>query len=232
MKYDVNNLKYIILPGKYPEDPQLHTLHNQAYLYWQNFWNNVFRENGSKDTVCADNFWRQDMVTMLMHENEIIAQHLYSFFNIKSLAAINHTYFTSIFNDEYFKKLKNRQSYSVMSMEYFAVSPHWRKKNCGISLASVLIGLACKHQTILLSDALIGPSRSDLKVTQLTTEYGGDIIVSGLSMHNTPVDLIAIFKDKAKPHPDFNVQRLVNKLWQERTNFVNIDRYINKKVAA
>lgn len=232
MNKNVKNLKYVIIPGKFPEDPSLQALHNKAFLYWKNFWNNVFKENGTNDTVNPDHFWRQDMVTLLMDGDEIIGQHLYSFFHLKSVAAKNHSYFVEGFNEEYFIQLNDRKGSTVMSVEYLAVSPHWRKVDCGVSLGTVLIGLACQHQRLHGTSILTAPSRVDVKVDRMVAEYGGEVIVGGLHMHNTPVNLMAIFKEKNKIHHNLKVSSLIDKLWSERIDHTQYAPLEKRKIAA
>lgn len=227
---DVSKLKYVILSGHFPKDPALHALHNKAFLYWKNFWNNVFKENGTNDQVNPDHFWRQDMVTILMNGEDIVALHLYSFFHLKSIAAKNHSYFVEGFNEEYFEKLNKRQGSSVMSLEYLTVAADWRKKDCGISLGSVFVGLACLHQKLHDVSVLIAPARVDVKVDRMMEEYGGEVIVGGLEMHNTPVSLMAIFNDKSKKHPDQNVNSAVEKLWKDRIDYTQADQDTKTKI--
>ncbi|MES2768672.1 MAG: hypothetical protein V4596_05945 [Bdellovibrionota bacterium] len=227
---NTNHLKYIIISGKFPEDQSLHALHNKAFLYWKNFWNNIFKENGTDDTVNADHFWRQDLVTLLMDGDEIAGQHLYSFFHLKSLASKNHSYFVEGFNEEYFVQLNQRKGSTVMSVEYLAVAPDWRKKNCGVSLGTVLIGLACQHQKLHNISVLTAPSRVDVKVDRMVAEHGGEVIVGGLEMHNTPVSLMAIFREKTKVHDDLSISSLIDRLWNERTDYTSVKE--KQKIAA
>lgn len=222
MKEESFNFKYILIPGNFPKDNKNQILHNKAYLFWKNFWNEVLKENGTNHTVSPDNFWRQNIVSLIMCGEEIVGMHLYSFFNTRSLAALDHSYMVHSFTADYMEKLSQKNSKNLMSIEYLTVAKGWRKKDIGISLSAVLLTLACKYQKDLNLDALVAPSRSDNKVTETILDLGGEILVGDLEMHNTPVDLIAIFNDQDHLHPNSNVNKLANQLWESKIDTTGI----------
>lgn len=83
------DLQYVILPGTSPCHFEHQELHDRAYLFWKNFWQDVYK---SSDDVVADDFMRQ-IVPVVLYKSEIVAMHLYTIFNPKSAAAQEHTYF-------------------------------------------------------------------------------------------------------------------------------------------
>jgi hypothetical protein len=169
-----------------------------------------------------------------MNNDEIVGMHLYSFFDIRSNAALEHSYMATSFTPEYMSAL-TKKSKSLMSIEYLTVAKGWRKKDIGLSLSNVLLRLACKYLEHLNIDALIAPSRSDNKVTQSIVDLGGEVLVSDLVMHNTPVDLIAIFNDRDHFHPDSKINALAERLWNSKkdmTGILGTDEKQNFKIAA
>jgi hypothetical protein len=230
MNKKLQELEYIVLPGKFPMDIYAQKLHNQAFQFWEDFWNRVFAEIHMDRRVSSDNFWRQDMVTLLMHKGEIVGQHLYSFFSMDSLATLKHTYAKQSFHPEFFETLKQRKIVSLMSIEFLAVADRWRKKHSGVSLASVLVGLACQQQKHYNIDALIAPTRAKLKITELLIEHGGEIIVAGTQLHGEPADEMIIAK--SKPPQDTKVQFLIRKLWNQRQDLTqDLPLIVRKKSA-
>lgn len=169
-----------------------------------------------------------------MSGEEIVGMHLYSFFDIQSVAALEHSYMATSFTPQYIEFLK-KKSNTLMSIEYLTVAKGWRKKEIGLSLSAVLLRLACKYQEHLGTDALIAPSRSDNKVTKSILDLGGEVIVGDLIMHNTPVDLIAIFNDRDHFHPDPRINSLAERLWSSKkdtTGILGTEESRSLKIAA
>jgi hypothetical protein len=221
----LSKLNYVLLPGKYSQNsnPETLKLHNKSYLYWKNFWTSVFTQNGADMKPNPDTYYRQDIVTHIMFGQEIVAMHMYSFFSFESFVAREHSYFKKSFSEPFLKYLDENRARHVMSIEYMTVDSKWRRSQIGLSLGETLMGLAVKVQADFGCDFGVAPSRSDVKVTQMCEDVGADVVVRGISMHNTPCDLIAIPIAKIRPPRDARVAQLVEQLWAKREDHTNLN---------
>jgi hypothetical protein len=232
MKDEVRNLKYIILPGQFPQDKAAQDLHNKSYLFWKNFWNKVFSEKGTNPHWEADTIWRQDLIGLLVHEDRIVAQLLFTFFDCRSLAAREHSYFLNSFNDEFFKRLEEKKANYIMTMESLAIEPDWRKQVSGISLSGVMLSLTSRHIQEFECDASVAAVRTNSAVPSVIKNVGGETLVSGIELYEEPGELMAIFRNKIKKFPDLDVQRLSEKLWNERWDVTQDIPVVQRKKAA
>lgn len=212
----LSELEYVIIPGRLYGQPELEALNNEAFRYWKSFWQGVFAQNGCPEDLNEDAFIRQNMICILKTKNEIAGMHLYSFYNLSQDASLNHSYIKDSYNDLYIERLRSLNIKKVMSLEYLTVSPGWRKKYIGVSLGNLLVGLSGRVLSAVNYDASIAPSRSDVGVTAMACDIGGEIVIGNIEMHKTMCDLITIRNRKLKPHPDSIVNRWVEHYWNTR----------------
>lgn len=215
----LSDLEYIIIPGRLHKQPELESVHDLAFTYWKSFWESVFIENGCPGDLNEDCFLRQNMICLLKSKNEIAGMHLYSFYNLKSPACQNHSYIKGSFNDYYLQTLNANGVKYAMSIEYLTVNPKWRKKDLGLSLANILLGLSGYVLKSIDYDACIAPSRADVGVTRMVCEMGGQVIVPEIEMHKTVCDLVAIYNSDVRPHPDEPVNEWIKTFWRNRLDY-------------
>lgn len=218
----LNGLEYIIIPGNLHHQPGLEALHQEAFNFWKTFWNDVFIQNGCPGDLNEDSFLRQNMICLLKSKDEIAAMHLYSFYNLESQACLNHSYIRGNFNEDYISKLRLSGIKYAMSLEYLTVNPNWRKRNVGVSLGDICAGLSGEVLKSVNYDSSIAPSRSDVGVTSMARDIGGEIVVAGIELHKTMCDLIAIRKSSVKNHPNADVNRWVRKFWNQRQDHTGL----------
>lgn len=216
-------LKYYILPGKCPLGFEFTEIHNKAFEYWKTFWSKVYADAGSLDAFHPDDFFRQDYIPVIMWKNEIVAMHLYTFFNLKQRSAIHHNYF-NFFNEQFFEKLNELKIEYVMSMEFLTVDPKWRKKESFISVAELLSGIGLELFKQSQGQAAIAPARKDVKVHEMAYKFNFDCLVSDVNCRNFDCDLILGVKNKISNHPDNYLNALVQKIWNERIDTTGISK--------
>jgi hypothetical protein len=215
----LDQLQYIILPGKLPPGSPYVSLHNQAYEYFKTFWRRVFADNGLSEPVQFEHdFYRMDFVTLLMHQQSIAGLHLYSFFNLELSAHCEHEYFQGNRGDVYLTNLKGHGAKSVLTMEYFTVDPNWRKKQIGLSLGPILGSLGTRIQLSCGADASLTRAREDVGSDRMFEELGGEALCKNVSMYNTPVSIMAAYSENVKGLTDFTSRRYVDKFWSERVD--------------
>lgn len=155
-------IRYVVLPGKSPTSHAGRALHDQAFEFWGEIWPLVFAENrASGSSIDPQQFWRQDVVTCLFHEDQVIAQQCYSRYDLRSRAARAQPYLQEAFGPTFSEMLIDRGVAEVMTMECLAVAPEWRRARGAISLGSALITLGFVLQNALRIPAVITISRSD-----------------------------------------------------------------------
>ncbi len=220
MEKKINDLRYVIIPGKPSHDHPLNHLHEKAYLAWRQVWEAEFKALNFPIQDLANDFLRQDYIPLLVSGDEVAALHLYSEFNISNRAITDHKYFTSNYPPEFLQALRSRGVKTVMSMEYLTVSPAWRAKQIKIQLADVMIGLGIKLLPETRAQAYIGPARNDYKVSNKTYSFGFECIQANVVNHNVSCDLVAGFRDKLVSSPDQKIAGLIQTLWSNRLNSV------------
>ncbi|MES2768666.1 MAG: hypothetical protein V4596_05915 [Bdellovibrionota bacterium] len=216
MNKKLEQLKYIILPGKFPNDPIAQDLHNKSFLYWKNFWNKIFEEKKLNHQVLADNLWRQDLIGLIINDNEIVGQIFYSFFNLKSLTSNNHSYLINNYTEDFFARLKEQGITNFMTMESIGIAPHWRKNQSGVPMSAVIFSLACEHLKQFENEVLIGAARKNSVVPSVLKQLGAEALITDIDLYDEPAELIAIFRKNIKVYPDSAVPLLSKKLWNQR----------------
>lgn len=218
----LESLRYSLLPGRFAPGFEGTSLYNKAFQYWVAFWNKVLADNGSHEPIEPYDFLRSDLVAVLTSNDEVVAVHLYSLFNIEQTSLEYHPYLRGKEERAFLASLKDLNCRSAVSFEFLTLNDQWRKSKIGFSLAPVIVGLGYKIQKALNIDAALGRCRKDLHVNQLMTQVGGITLKTDVMMHNTPTDFCAVLLSQMKDHPDKDVQELIGALWSKRTDFSNL----------
>lgn len=213
----LDQLQYFILPGKLPLGSPYTSLHNQAYEYFKTFWRRVFVDNGLNEPVHFEHdFYRMDYVNLLMHGSTIVGLIMHSVFNLRLSAHQDHEYFANNSGNIFLADLKERNANSALTMEYFSVDPHWRKSHCGLSLGPILISLGTRIQRACGVDASLGRAREDVGTNRMFEGLGAQVLLSNVSMYNTPISIMVAYSNNVRDLPDISSRRYVNKFWNER----------------
>jgi hypothetical protein len=212
----MNRLEYHLITGDSLRSTAGPTLESKTKEFWFNFWESVFRNNGSSTKPSFENLLRHDYVCVLSSDGTPIALSCSSLFDLSLRSTRSHPYFAGVFTDTYLSNLAQMKVRSATSIEYLSVNPAHRRRAVNIPLAQILIGLHVELFKSLGLDAIVAVSRSDVKVTQMAEKFGYRALVRGVQLHNTPCDLITCLRSEARPHPDPTVRALVERLWNER----------------
>ena len=215
----LTGLQYSIFQGSGALEPSIPSLHNASYSFWKSFWESFYRDAGSESSFSADNFHRQDFVTILARDHEIAAMHLYSLFRLDHLSDLDHKYLAP-YPKDFFPFMEKHQATFVLSLEYLTVAPNWRKNICGVSLGEVLIGCGLRVMSEMGAHAVIAPARADeKKVNEMAYRYGFDCFESGLKMLGCPIDIVVGFKGMVKESPDPEIAQWVDRYWAKRRDY-------------
>ncbi len=223
--------RYVILPGKPGPGSQNQELHDRAYEFWKSFWSKIYSDAGSPESFVPEDFTRQDFIPVILHGDTIVAMHLYTIFNIRSLAIREHRYF-KFFPEEFFSYLWDHSVDSVLSLEFLTVAEGWRKHDIGVSLSRVLVDCSRRLMNQLPVGALIGPARSDNKVNEMVVDFGFTTFQAGLKKRNFTVDLMVGFRNQIHPCSDFASHALAKELWNKRQDLTLQNSELTSELAA
>ncbi len=211
-----NSLSFEIFPGRYLEKDSSVARYNLIFEFWEKFWIDVMRDNGTTERIDSYDFLRSDLVAAIMNGDEVVSIHLYTLLRFEQGNIHVHPYFSGESGDRFYNELKRVGIESAMTLEYLTVNPGWRKSRLGYSLAPVVVGLGYQIQKQLGIDATLGRCRQDNGVNRLMTDVGGEALVRDVMMYNTPTDFCIVHRDSMTTHPDQDVSRRVESLWASR----------------
>lgn len=208
--------RYLLLPSLNPPAEYL-AAHATIFSLWRTIWTEVFVGLNIDPAVLEDEFGRQDLICAIMHGEEPVAVHLYTFFAADCLAARAHTYLKQ-YPELFFERIAEKGLRKLMSMEYMAVNPAWRKGRSPVHMGAVLVGLAAEVTKLYQQDAAIAPARRDHKVNEIAFAFGGEAVLSNVINHNVPCDLLACRRENLVPHADPRIRGMVDSLWRRQEN--------------
>jgi hypothetical protein len=217
----VSELTYLLMPGKCPKNFEYLKQYELAYAYWKAFWTHVYAEADSASAFVLDDFYRQDIICGIFAKDEVVALHLYSFFNLETQAVKDHHYF-AFYPPSFSQYLRQNRSSLVMSMEFMTANPKWRKKTSGVSFAEVIGTCGLKVLACSEADAAIAPARKDVKVHEMAKRTGFDVWQENVVKRNFICDIIVGFRDRVHANEDLQVQRIADQLWTQRIDTTGV----------
>lgn len=231
MNDKVSKLQYYLLSARNPLPDQIE-IHDKAFKFWLSIWKPTLAELKCDDSHLHEDFIRQDLVSCICYNGEVVGVLLFSFFRLGPEAVMKFRYMKDNFNDFYFKKIQAYGVQSVMSMQYLAVHQDWRgKKNPAAPISILLLGLAHKVRDLHSIDAAIAPARRDHGASDLSVAQGGDRIQERVLSHNVECDLIANIKGRTHAYPDPEIQNLIDYLWDHHINSLQVQPTRHLRVA-
>ena len=230
--HNQSDLKYYLLSATNPPFEYVE-IHDRAFNSWMEIMHDAFKEVGNPDiSHLHEDFVRQQVVSCLCSKGEVIATFLHSFASIYTRATRSFRYMKDNFPDTFFEQIKKRGITNVMTSNYMAIHPDWRRGKHSIQVAPVMVGLSLRVRDLFEADAFIGVWRNDRKVNQLAYDQGGECIVANVRNHNTPCDLILMDSRTIYKYPSPQVKRDVTWLWENRVNAFYEPRIrVERKVA-
>lgn len=211
----VSDIKYIVLPGRFCESSYL-PLYNKAFDFWKQNWTDVFKQLGTSKVPSADDFFRQDFIPVILHQDRIVAIHLYTLYDMRTDRTLGHSYLAHNFTPEYFSILKGKGLEKVMSMESLFIDPAYRKSLVGVQFAEVLICLGQRlFEQYTDAEAIIAPARQDVKVSVIAQPIGFKIIQPDITLNNVPVDLVLCRRGEPAHSPNELTRFYTEALWRK-----------------
>lgn len=205
------NFRYILLSPHNANTQESQDLLNKVYDTWGKTFSNVVEDTGGQ--LDKDDFFRYDLIGVLMHGNSIVGSHCYSLFNLKLNCCLEHHFFQNISSEVIQQLIKDGQSL-VYSLEYSQISPEFRKGSGNIRWIDVLIGCALKYLDNSDANGIIGTPRTDIKVDKTTFRLGAVEIQPPIKKMNYECAVI-YFPKKINRHFDNPlVAQYVQFLWK------------------
>lgn len=191
---------------------------NDIYTIWKNTFGRVL-ENAGAELDIGD-FFRSHNAGVLTYQEEVVAFNLFTNFNFQLHAHRDHPYFKSLDSD--LIEAVTSKSGKVMTMEYFTVSPQWRKQNKEIHWGEILAGLGLQYMDQSCVELGVGTPRTDLKVDQMCERLGANIR-GYVNKMNYECAVVVFEKKQARAFENPLTRHWVNRLW---------DKYQNRKNAS
>ncbi|MFZ4403940.1 MAG: hypothetical protein ACOYOK_07545 [Pseudobdellovibrionaceae bacterium] len=203
---------FIFEDTKYLNNYEL-SIYNQTYQHWYRVWNDLLRSS-SDSILTSDNFLRQSKVCSLVYNNQVIGMIAASFFDLNIEAYKDHSYLLP-FKSIDLNRIRSETNSLIMSIEYVSVEPVFRKKDLGISIGTLLLGLSMKVFDESNAVAVLGTARNQMHVDEMCFNYGFKPI-GQISKYGHPCTLILNNKEQLKNHDNHLIFESVNRLWTKR----------------
>lgn len=183
---------------------------NDIYQMWRQTFGKVLEKAGA-DLDVGD-FFRSHSAGVLTYLDEVVAFNLFTNFNFQLHAHRDHPYFQSL--DKALIDDVTSKSGKVMTMEYFTVSPLWRKQNREIHWGEILAGLGLQYLDQSTVEVGVGTPRKDIKVDEMCERLGATIRGSVQKM-NYECAVVVFEKKQGRSFENPLTRHWVNRLWNK-----------------
>ena len=208
------SISYQIIPLHQASESQKDLL-NEVFELWEETFGRVLNSAGVE--LDYNDFFRCHTAGVLLYKNEVVGFNLFTTFDLNLRAHRHHNYFKEL--DPQFVKSVTKQGSKIMTMEYFTLSPLWRKQSQEIPWGEILTGLGLYYMDHSPADIVVGTPRVDLKVDSMCERLGATI--QGHIEKMNYKCAIAVFEKKDHRHfTNPLTHHWVKKLWA---------KYIHKK---
>lgn len=190
--------------------PEYVDVFNTVYNAWEKSFAEVVESAGG--TLDPDDFFRNDLITAVLHDNEVVTLATMTLFDLRLRSSLEHHYIKAL-KPETIENLKKDQLNRLVSVEYLNVLPKWRKNNSQIRWTEVAIGLCYKIYDDSIADILMGMPRTDVKVLDVgKTMYAIEVQEPILKM-NYPCAVTIVHKTTDREFNNPLTSQYVNGLY-------------------
>lgn len=223
------NARYILLSPHHTNEESQRLL-NLTYKSWKNTFNQVLESAGGH--LELDDFFRYDMIGVLMQGDSIIGSHYYSLFDLKLDCCQDHHYMEDVTAETRAKLIAEGNSL-LYSLEYTNITPEWRKSSANIRWVDVLMGCALKCLDETPASGIIGTPRVDIKMDQTCIRMGGYNIQEPVKKMNYECTVVFLPKQKQRKFYSPEIQQVIESVWKNHESFLAPvqNSNLNKKAA-
>lgn len=192
-------------------------MYGKAYEFWKTSWLQILEKAGCPGVLQVDDFYRQDLISLITHKDDIVALMLHTFFDLKNPVTYEMRYF-SIFNEWSRKNIEKHGHTGVMTMEYLLVNPEWRKKNgAAFSFSDVIMGLAFQIMKSEGAGISLGVAIKAAKMDEMAQRLHCQVLERDVKRGSIVCDIVSQIPSHIKPHADSRIQSFTETLWNNRT---------------
>lgn len=203
---------------------------NQAYRLWSSTYAPILiSANQELDPM---SFWRSKILTTITSGEDLVGIHLYNMFNLQLNSIRFHSYFSDL-NASQYSELCQYTGSRFISGEFLTVNRSYRGNSKGFLWSEVIVGLSSKIFLASDCDYIIGISRVDKRVDQMTQAIGG-VVAAEITKHDIKCKVIVANRKQIMPHPDFKTRAIIDSLWSSATNysFLPINNFSKLRISA
>ncbi len=216
------SLRYVLLPSKLAPGHTATGLHNQAFTWWTDFWDDVYQSVGAPDRTNADMFRRHDVFSIVLAGDRIAAMLTCTHLNFDLAADRNHGFFRNQFTPRAQKAVDSLSVRDVMIMECFGVAKEWQRRSNNVSMGLVLLSLSQNFFLETSAEVWFGVARADVGAAKICYSIGAIPLDKGVVVHEAPSDMIAVPRGKASIGGTPEEVALVKQLWDNREVYCEI----------
>lgn len=204
-------LKYYLIPlTRYTtgERPIVHA----AYDLWSQTYSEIL--NQSNEELDIQEFWQKDLLAVLTDEKnamEVIGLHLYAFGDIQRPSPAVKKYLSKVPEKVVHQKILPNFRY-IMTGEYLTVNKSHRGSNGKLPYSQIIVGLCSRVFLESGYELIIGISRKDRKVDQLTQNVGAQSS-SGVELHQIHCEVMMATPQDIQSLKNPSLQNWVDQLW-------------------
>jgi len=202
-------LRYFLLGSEHSD------VRDSAYRFWKSFWTDVYRAVGNDEGPHDDDFHRQTYLSVITENDEVVALHTYTIFDLASEADRNHSYFRRYYSTDAIDALRRSGVKRAMTMEYFSVNRDWRSKHVGMSFASVVAGLGVRLAQNIGVDAIVSAARTDVGADRIGKAFGAETVAT-TQVNGVNTELLVFHRDAMHAHADATIEQWVQHFWDRR----------------
>jgi hypothetical protein len=211
------DFKYIVLEKNGIADSPLLPLYEQTFEFWKSTWKPIFEKVGSPQAFMIDDFYRQDLIPLILYKGEIIAANFYTIFDLRNPATREMRYF-SIFPEHAMNWVNIHGKNRVMTMEFLCVHPDWRNHGGAFSFAEALISLGFELMKSKEIGAAVGVPVKVTGVQEMAKGLSCNVLAENVKRGNLVCDILCQTVNNVKPHHNPNTHSFISLLWNTHEN--------------
>ena len=215
------NFRARILPARNPSNEE-RSDYIQAYKLWYGVWSEVWKEQANVDSLTSDDFYKQDYVYAIFHEDTCVALTLGTIVDLSLPVAKNLYYMSKIWTSDTHQKM-HEYGTKIFLSSHITTHPEWRQKGRSISLKDIVVLFALQSYKHSNADLLLGAMRNNKNVQSLAYKYGA-IPIKTIFQKEIQLEVDLIFSTRKSLEGVFDNEwgRLVIDLWN---NCLDANKY-------
>ena len=189
------------------------TLFNTIYDAWKTSFTEVVE--GAGGTLDPDDFFRNDIVTAITHNEEVVGMSTMTMFDLNLRSSHEHHYIRAL-EGSTVDRLQREGLHRLISIEYLNVLPAWRKSHSHVRWTEVLIGLGLKVMDDSAANIIMGTPRTDVKVIDVCKNLEAIEVQPPILKMNYPCAVVIFHKNPVRRFGDATTGQYVERLYASR----------------